>query len=148
MSYHEQRALIAFLGTLAVNVGYLVYMLPGQPAGDPYAPQVFHFWGRFFLLLIGVSIVVRILTVIVFSVVTTLLTRESEPAFEDERDRLIDLKAARYGWYVFIGGFVLAMLALVLEMPPTTMFLVLMLAGLSAQLTSELSEFLFYRRGI
>jgi uncharacterized membrane protein len=148
MSYQEQRALLAFLSTLAVNALYLLLMLPVQPSGDPYAPQVFHFWGRFFMVLIGLSILVRILITILFSIITTLATREAEPDFEDERDRLIDLKAARYGWYVFAIGFVLAMLTLVLEMPPATMFLVLMLGGLASQLSSELAEFWFYRRGL
>lgn len=148
MSYQEQRALVTLISTFVVNTAYLVYMLPSHPSGDPYAPQIFHFWGRFFVVLIGVSIVVRIITVILFNIFTILSTHESEPTFEDERDRLIDLKSAHYGWYVFVLGFMLAMLVLVLEMPPATMFMVLMFSGFASQLTSEASEFWFYRRGI
>lgn len=148
MSYQERRALVALLSTIAINLGYFAHMLPRQPTGDPYAPEVFRFWGGFFLVLIGVSIVVRIIITIAFSIFNTIATQEAEPGFEDERDRLIDLKSAQIGLYAFIIGFVLAMLALVLDMPPGTMFLLLLLGGFASQLASELSEFLFYRRGV
>jgi uncharacterized membrane protein len=148
MSYQERRAVVAFLSTILINAGYLAYMLPRQPVGDPYAPEVFRFWGEFFLVLIGVSIIVRIVIAILFSILNTIATQEREPGFEDERDRLIDLKSTRNGFFVFAIGFLLAMVALVMNMTPATMFLLMMVGGVASSIVSELSEFWFYRQGV
>lgn len=148
MSYQERRALVALFGTLVVNAGYLAYMLPRQPVGDAYSPEVFRFWGGFFLLLILLSILIQIALTILFIILNTIATRQREPDITDERDRLIELKARRNGFYAFTLGFLLAMIALVLDMPPSTMFLLMMAGGLASQIVDEFSAFWYYRRGV
>jgi hypothetical protein len=147
MSYQERRAIVAILGTVLISGGYAAYMLPRQPAGDAYSPEVFRYWGAFFLILTVVSIIVRILIAIAFSIINTVATREAEPGFTDERDQLIELKANRNGFFIFVLGFFAAMLALALGQPPATMFLLLLLGGIGSELVSDVSQFIFYRRG-
>jgi hypothetical protein len=147
MSFQERRALVALFGTFLISGGYAAYMLPRQPAGDAYSPELFQFWGSYFLVLIVVSIILRILIAIVFSILNAIATREKEPGLIDERDRLIELRANRNGFFVFILGFVCAMVALAAGQPPTTMFLLLLLGGIASELVSDVSEFIFYRRG-
>ena len=148
MSYQERRALVALFGTISINAVYLSYMLPRQPIEDAYSPEVFRFWGGFFLVLILVSIIFEIILTIVFSILNTIATREAEPDITDERDKLIELKASRNSFYAFTIGFLVAMIALVLDMPPSTMFLVMMLGGVGSQIVDHLSAFWFYRWGV
>jgi hypothetical protein len=147
MSYQERRALVAIVGTILISGGYAAWMLPQQPVGDAYSPELFRFWGSYFLVLIVVSIIVRILIAIAFSIINVIATHEKEPGLSDERDRLIEMRAYRNGFFIFILGFVLAMVTLAAGQPPATMFLLLLLAGIASELVSDVSEFIFYRRG-
>lgn len=147
MSYQERRSLVSAASTLLINLLYTAYMAQHYPQTGAYSVDVFRFWGAFFLILIPVTIVAKIVIHIVFSIINTLATREDEPAVIDERDRMIELKATKNSVYTFSFGFVCAMIALVLEMSPTVMFIVLICGGVLAELVSEFSQFYFYRRG-
>ncbi len=148
MSFQERRAIANIISTLLATGLYAAYMLPRLPEGDPYAPAVFHFWGSFFLLLIPVTVVTRILVTILFMIVNTLATRVEEPDIMDERDKLVELKATRIGFYIFSLGFVVAMIALVAEQPPSAMFIILIVAGVLSEMCGELLQVYFYRRGV
>jgi hypothetical protein len=148
MSYQERRALIELISTVVTTVIYSAYMVQRFPQVDAYAPEVFHFWGAFFLILIPASIVVRIIIYIIFSIFNTIATQEAEPSITDERDRLIELKSTVYSLYVFAGGFMLAMFSLVASQPPSVMFVIMVCAGTVSSMVSELLQFYFYRRGV
>lgn len=147
MSYQERRAIVSLISSILITTLYSAYMVQRYPAAGPYSAEVFHFWGAFFLILIPVSIVARILIHIVFSIINTMATREMEPSVTDERDRLIELKAARNSLYIFAVGVLLAMGSLVVDMPPPVMFIILICAGLVSEMISIISQFYFYRRG-
>lgn len=147
MSYQERRSLVNLISSILVTLLYSAYMIQRYPAVGLYAPEVFHFWGSFFLILIPVSIVARIVIYILFAIVNAIATREQEPPITDERDRLIEIKAQMNSTYVFVLGFILAMVSLVLGMPPTVMFILLLLAGIVSEIVSDISQFYFYRRG-
>lgn len=147
MSYPERRAFVSILTTLVVTGIYAAYMAPQYPQADAYSPEIFHFWGRFFLILIPVSIAARVIIQILFVILNTIATREEISDRGDERTRLIELKSTRNGMWIFVLGFFLAMSALVAELQPSIMFVVLIGSGLLASLVSDVSEFYFYRRG-
>jgi uncharacterized membrane protein len=147
MSFQEKRAVVAFITTLLVSAVYFAVMLQRYPEGDVYSADVFRYWGTVILILIPVSIVAKIIVHIGFSIVNTLATQEEEPSITDERDHLIELRAARNSLYVFTIGFALAMGALVIDMPPSTMFIVLILSGILSEVAGDLTQFYLYRRG-
>jgi uncharacterized membrane protein len=147
MSIHERKAIVSIIGTIIISIGYAAYMAQRYPFVDLYSPEVFRFWGAYFLILILVTIVAKIIIAIVFSILNTIATGEAEPSITDERDHLIDLKATRNGMWLFILGFVLAMVALVMGQPPAVMFLIILCGGMVSDLISDFSEFYFYRRG-
>ena len=147
MSFHEKRALVSLASTLLLAVVYTSIMWARIPTGDPYSPEVFRFWGLFFVVYIPIVIVAKIVLYIVFSILNAIATREGDPGIEDERDKLIELRANRNSAYVFGLGFIIAMFALVFNQPPTTMFLILVGGGLIAESTAEVWQFLYYRRG-
>ncbi len=147
MSYQERRSLVNLIGSILVTTLYSAYMIQRYPEAGWYAPEVFHFWGSFFLILIPVTIVARIVIYILFAIISAVTTREEEPAITDERDQLIEIKSQIKSAYVFGIGFVLAMVALVLGMPPAVMFILLLLGGVVSEIISDISQFYFYRRG-
>lgn len=147
MSYQERRALLNLIGSIIITSVYGFYMSGQYPDVDVYSVEMFRFWGTFFLLLIPVSIVAKIILHILFSIANTIITQEAEPTITDERDKLIELKAMRNSLYVFGIGVMLAMGSLVLEMSPSMMFIILFMAGFICDLVGDLSQFYFYRRG-
>ena len=147
MSAHERQAIVSMLTTLLLAVFFVGYLLPRYPAGNPYAPEVFHFWGLAFVILVPVSIVANIAVSIVFSIVHTMATREKASSFADERDRFIELQALRNALFAFTAGFSLAMGALAIGMPPSLMFIVLMSSGYGSGLVGIISQVYLYRKG-
>ncbi|MDX2140687.1 MAG: hypothetical protein SF123_21570 [Chloroflexota bacterium] len=146
MSYQERRALVSLISSIAIPAVYTAIMLQRYPDAEPYAPEIFHYWGSFFLLLVAVSIIARIIIAIVFSILSTIATREGEPKIMDERDRLIELQANRNTSYIFGVGVMLAMGVLVIGQPPAVMFLLLVGAGVVSDIAGEVSQFFIYRR--
>jgi len=148
MSFQEIRSIVNLISTLLIIAFYSAYMAQRYPEASPYSPDVFRFWGAFILILIPVSIVAKILIYIIFYIINAIATREEEPPITDERDKLIELKAQTNANWVFIIGFILAMSSLVVDLPPSVMFIILILAGLVSAVVSDISTFYYYRRGV
>jgi hypothetical protein len=147
MSYHERQAVVELLATLALAVFFVGYLLPRYPAGNPYAPEVFRFWGVAFAVLVPVSIVANIAVSIAFSMVYAMATGQKVSTFADERDKLIDLRALRIALFVFITGFSLAMGSLAIGMSPTVMFIILMSFGYGSGVVANVAKLYLYREG-
>jgi hypothetical protein len=147
MSYQERRSIVNLISTILISVLYSAFMIQRYPASDAYSPDVFRFWGAFFLILIPVSIVAKIVIYIVFAIINAIATREQELPITDERDKQIETKATMKSHYVFVVGFILAMGSLAINTPPAIMFVILLLSGIVSELVSEISQFYFYRRG-
>ena len=99
------------------------------------------------MILIPVSIAANIAVSIAFSIVYSMATQEKTSLVSDERDQLIELRAIRNGLYVFAGGFSLAMGSLAIDMPPSVMFIIIMVSGYGSGLVSNLTQIFLYRRG-
>jgi hypothetical protein len=147
MTYQERRALASLISNVVITALYSAYMLQRYPDAPAYSPEIFHFWGTYFVILIPVSIVAKIIIAIIFAILNAIATREVEPVMTDERDWLFELKALRNSLYVFALGFVVAMASLVFDMPPTIMFIILIGAGIVSEIVGDMSQFYFYRRG-
>ena len=148
MSYQERQSLVSLISTILVFVLYSAFMAQRYPDAGEYSPEVFRFWGAFILILIPVSIVTQIILHIVFSIINAIATREEESLIVDERDKLIELKATRSGLYVFAVGVLLAMGSLVINMPPSAMFIILIIAGMLSSVISDALQLVSYRRGL
>ena len=148
MSYQERRSIVNLISAILITVLYSAYMIQRYPQGNPYSIEVFRFWGAFFLILIPVSIVARIIVYIIFAILNAIVTRQEELPITDERDKVIETKANLVSGYVFILGFILAVGSLVIDMPPAVMFTILLLSGLLSEVISDVSQFYYYRRGV
>ena len=147
MSFQQRQTIVSLLTTLLLGAIFFGYVLSRYPTGNPYSVAVFHFWGVAVVILIPVSVVANIVISIVFSIAYSMATHEKADSFADERDRFIEARAFRITVYVFAFGFFLAMGSLVLDMPPSVMFIVLMGSGYVAELVGNLSQLYLYGKG-
>ena len=108
----------------------------------------FKAWGSIFLIFMGVSIVARIVIYIVFHIVNAIATREDTIPKDDERDKLIKLKATRNSYYTFSALFSTGFLLLAVGMPIYGMLITFIVSGLIAEIVDNVSQIYFNRKGI
>ena len=148
MTYQEKKSIVSLISAILIFVFYSLYMYPQHPEGGLESTETFRYWGSFVLILTVVSIVAHILISIIFNIVFRITTKEKEPKFADELDKLIDLKANRNSFFVFIIGFLLAMGSLVFYQPSQVMFMILIISGFLSDVTGSITKLYHYRRGV
>lgn len=147
-SYQEKSIVISLIGSILVYIVFGALVVQRYRTGGFDSATVFQFWGRAFLLLIGVQIGLAIIGHIVLHVIHAVAAREDEiPTFEDERDKLIELKATRNSSVVFGVGFVISMIALAVGISPTVMPVIMMIFIMAAEILGNISKLYLYRRG-
>jgi len=148
MGQQEKQSIVSMIGSVLVIGFYSMYIYRNYLSADLELLNDFQFWGRSFLYLIPIGIVVQIVIHIVFAIVNRIVTGEDMSDFSDERDKLIELKSIRISHWVFIFGFMLSMGSLALGMKPYVMFITLISSGFLASLTSEVAKIIYYRKGV
>ena len=147
MGHHEKQSIVSIIGSVLVIGIYSLYVYRHYIQADMGLLNDFQFWGKSFLYLIPVAIVVQIVIQILFAIANRIVTQEDLSDITDERDRLIELKSIRISHWIFTLGFMLAMGALAAGMKPYVMFLTLITSGFVASLASEIAKIIYYRRG-
>ncbi|ASS68163.1 MULTISPECIES: hypothetical protein [unclassified Paenibacillus] len=148
MTYQEKKSIVSLISSILIFAAYCLYRYPQYPEGVMDSKEVFHYWGSFVLVLTVVTIAAHIVISIVFNIVFRMTTGEKEPSFADELDKLIDLKAFRNSFFVFVIGFLVAMGSLVMDQPSKVMFIILIASGFLSDVTGSLSRLYHYRRGV
>lgn len=148
MGQHEKQSIVSIIGSVLVIGFYAMYIYRNYLSADLELLNDFQFWGRSFLYLIPIGIVVQIVIHIVFAIANRIFTGEDISDISDERDKLIELKSIRISHWVFVFGFMLAMGSLALGMKPYVMFITLISSGFLASLASEVSKIIYYRKGV
>ncbi len=148
MTYQEKKSIVLLISTIIIFVSYTLYMYPGYPKGGLELNETFRYWGSFVLILTLVSIVAHIIISIIFNMIFRITTREREPSFADELDKLIELKAHRNSFFVFIVGFLFAMGSLIIYQPSQVMFIILIFSGFLSDVTGSVTKLYHYRRGV
>ncbi|MEW9053036.1 MAG: hypothetical protein AB2392_17880 [Neobacillus sp.] len=148
MTYQEKKSIVSMISAILIFVSYCLFMYPRYPGEGVESSEVFHYWGTFVLYLTLFSIVAHIIISIIFNLVFRITTKEKEPGFADELDKLIDLKAYRNSFFVFVIGFILAMGSLVFYYPSHVMFIILISAGFISDVIGSVTRLYHYRRGV
>lgn len=148
MTYQEKKSIVSLISAILIFVSYSAYKYVQYPEAGLAATEAYRYWGSFVLVLTLVSIVAHIVISIVFNIVFRITTGEKEPAFADELDKLIELKANRNSFFVFILGFLLAMGSLAIDQPLQAMFMILIASGFISDVTGSLTKLYHYRRGV
>ena len=148
MSYQEKKVFVSIISNILIFTLYSLYAIKNAEEGSITSASDFSFWGSFILVLLPVSIVAKVIIHIGFVIFNKIATNEDEPSFEDEFDKIIELKADRISLYVFFLGFILSMVPLVSDLPTYLTFLLLILFGFLSDLTGRIAQLYFYKKGV
>jgi hypothetical protein len=150
MSFKHKNIAVSLVN-FALILGFFLFRVIQMLQSDSFtSTNIFRLWGITIGLSIVVTIIGTILTHIVSAIIEAIRTGKDDPKiedFEDERDQLIDLRGTRVAYIVFSIGVFLSMLTFVFDQPPLVMFTLLISFGLVAQIVSDISRLVFYRRG-
>jgi hypothetical protein len=150
MSFQEKNVTVSLVNFSLILGFFLIRVYQMTQGGSFNSTNVFRLWGIVIVLAILVTIFATILTHILSAIVQAIKTGEENPKiedFEDERDRLIDLRGTKLTYLVSSIGVFLSMLTFVLGQPPLVMFTLLIFFGVAAQIVGDISRLYLYRRG-
>ncbi len=148
MSYREKENIVNIFSTLLITSVFAWKVYQKHLAGSIELNDNFQTWGIVFLIFAGVSIVARIVIYIIFHIINAIATREEDIPKEDERDKLIKLKATRNSHYTFSVGFFLAIIALAIGWPTYWLFILFVISGVISELIDNGSQMYYYRKGV
>lgn len=143
----EKMIVLAIISTIAIFAAYAFYIYYIYISVNPSLISDFRFLSKAVLMLIPVTIVAQLIVHIIFAIINKIVTNEEISSFNDERDKLIELKAIRISHWTFILGFFTAMGSQAIGMQSWVMFFILILSGFLAAIASELTKLYFYRKG-
>ncbi len=144
----EREILLSLIISLLVIFIYSIYLYNSQIVDNPEILNQPKFWGRAFLILIPISIVVQIIMHIGFAVLNKILTNEDVPTLSDERDKLIELKGIKIAHWVFVIGFLLAMGSQAFDYELYIMFSILFIFGFISCFAEGIVQIYYYKKGI
>lgn len=148
MGYREKESMVNIFSGILITMVYAWVVYQRHLEGQFDLTEDLNKWGVIFLIFIIVSVVARIIIYIIFHIINAIATREDDIPVEDERDKLIKLKATRNSHYVFSGGFILAIVGLSLGMPVYFIFIVFIISGLLSEIVENGSQIYYYRKGL
>lgn len=148
MDIKEKRILLTLITSVMTFAFYIIYVYQKILKVNLDLLNDFKFWGKSFLILIPVAIVVQIVVHIGFAIYIKVTSDEEIDPIDDERDKLIELKAIKISHHIFIVGFALSMGSLAMDMRPWVMFVILLSSGFIASIVNEILRLYYYRKGI
>ena len=155
MTYHSKRTLCSMASGAILIGSYLIYALG---SGAP-APTDLRGWATALLTFIGIGIAVTIAILILFHVAMSIsiAVREGEEkmdrvmaadAQEDERDKLICLRAERIGYSCAGVSLLASLVALALGVQPVIALHVLVGGAALASMAEGAASIYLYERGV
>ncbi len=138
MSFREKRAWISFVLLVLLAIGYLVPVIHHDEL-ERNGVDPFHYMFALFLAFAVLQVALHVLM--------AMLSPKDARTPKDERERLIELEAARIGFYALVVGVLLSFGGLHLHGSLRTMANTVMLAVMLAWLLKLGSELTAYRKG-
>jgi biotin transporter BioY len=149
MSLPIQKAVFNIVTTILIMGGYVLYVFGIN--GETNIPKIeeLEFWGKFMLMIIGVTIVAKIILMIIYSIFRAARHGDEENIdFMDERDKLIEMKSERNGNFLFIFGLMMSMIPAAMGYPVQYMFIILISSGFLSGILGDALKIYYYNRGI
>lgn len=158
MSYQEKKSITNIISSIVITTVYALIVNSKYQNGDFDTTNIFKFWAMIILIFIGVSVVAKIVSMIVFHIgneigvsIKNEITGSDEVAHEDivdERDKLIVLKTNVVSMYIFIIGFALALVTQLFDVSNHWFFITFVVFGFVADIASEIMTIKYYRKGV
>ncbi|GIP37704.1 hypothetical protein J31TS4_09840 [Paenibacillus sp. J31TS4] len=148
MSYQEKKTIVSLFSAILVFGIYCWFVYLRYSEMSLEGGELLRFWGAVMLILVPVTMVARMILEIIFIIINRLSTKELPPRFADELDKIIEWKATRIAFFVFILGFLIAMGSLVLHATLTSMFVILLASGFVSEVAGILWRLYLFRKGV
>jgi hypothetical protein len=148
MSLQEKKAVFSIVSSIVILGGYFFYTFYIHASENLPLKDDVQFWASFTLTMIVVTIILKIIGHILFTIVLAATNKDEDPEFMDELDKKIELKSDRNGNYFFILGFIGSMIPVAMGMPVYYMFLILLIGGFVGGTLSDLWKIYYYRKGV
>jgi len=163
MSYQEKRTLMSIITSVLLMVSYSIYAF--GKAGMEHINDL-QFWAKTILIFIGIGVVALIIIQIVFHILMAISKavqqklRDNEvdeaeiersikvEVAEDEMDKMIELKANRFGYTIVGLGFVAGLIAIAFGASAVALLNILFLTSWVGSFIEGLVQIRYYRRGI
>lgn len=147
MSSQERSAVVSFITSTLVFVGFAIYLWGLYRSGGLDGPDASAVVGKSVLWMVGISIGLSVVAQVLAIVIHAMVTREKPNSFSDERDKLIELKGMQATLIVFSIGYLGAMAALALEVAPYQVFILIISAMFIASIIGDFTRLVIYRMG-
>ena len=149
LSLAEKRPLFSLLTTIITFVTYYWYV------SELYAEKILdlqgqiEFWSAVILILIPVFVVSKFILMIILTIINTIITGD-KTRFDklDEFGKLIDIKATRNFYHVFIVGFLVFLSSLAFSFNVFISFNIILFTILVSAIIADLSEFYYMQSGV
>ncbi len=154
MSYQEKQSVTNIISSILITTVYAIVMYQKYLNGGLDYSNIFKLWAVVILIFIPISIAARIIILIIFNILESVVQAakgeelSDEMNIVDERDKLIQMKSSAIAMYIFSLGFIIALLTQLFDVSNHLFFIVMIAAGLVTDVVSELLVFRYYRRGV
>ena len=145
MFYQEKSIYVSLISTLLVFGYYLISVFQMVQADSLTSESVISLT----ITIIVLMIIVNIISHIVFNIVNRMASKELEPGFTDELDKLIDLKATRNSHMLLMAAFMLTILgSSFIDISMLVMFILFFVYLMTSCIFGEISKLYLYRKGL
>lgn len=155
MSYQEKKSVTNIISSVVITTVYAIIMYQRYLNGGLSDSNIFKFWAIIILIFIPISIIARIIIMIIFHILESVVQAAQGNDIEDvidevvdERDKLVQMKANSISMYIFSLGFIVALATQLFEVSNHLFFIVMIAFGLITDVVSESLMIRFYRRGV
>lgn len=149
LSLAEKRPIFSLLTTIITFAAYYWYVTELYIEKTLTVQTEIEFWSAVILILIPVFVVSKIIIMIILTIINTIITGD-ETRFDklDEFGKLIDIKATRNFYHVFIVGFLAFLSSLAFSFNVFISFNIILFTILVSAIIADLSEFYYMRSGV
>ena len=154
MSYQERKSITNIISSIIITTIYAIIMYQKYSSGAIDDSNLFIFWAIVILIFIPISIIARIIILIIYHILESIVSvaqgNEPEDAIDimDERDKLIEMKSTAISMYIFSLSFVIGLVTQLFDLSGHVFFVVLIIGGFLSDMVSEMLKIRFYRRGV
>jgi uncharacterized membrane protein len=152
MNYKENKSITNIISSIVVTGVYALIQYNRYSAGAMNDENIFKFWAIIILIFIPISVATRIIILIIFhigdAVVKTAKGEEVVEEIEDERDKLIQMKASGNSMFIFALGFIIALFTQLFDGSNHLFFITLIGFGFITEIASDLLTIRYYRKGV
>lgn len=148
MSLPIKKAVFNIITSILTMGGYCYYVFGIHGEENLQRIEDIQFWGEFTLVMIGVTIVLKIILHIIFVIFLKVQDEDTDVEFMDERDKLIEMKSDRNGNYFFVIGLICSMIPIAMGEPVYMMFIILLSGGFVGGTLGDVWKIYYYNKGI